>query len=242
MCLFLLIAFLLPILSLVLQAAAPSVRFVLYGIEAASPSIAAVAAMLKDRTIKRFFREMFHREHLAMAVMLPVSTAVLTMLGAKLFFCTLAHASFAFGRISPTQFIIIAWALVAEEIGWRGYFEPLLRAKGLDRRAVPLIAGIVWGLWHYHFFLTDGMQVPVALFFISCIVESYLYSFFMDCTEHNLVSAMVYHCAWNFSVHFFAINPADNHGSLYPYIFLTFLEGMALLLLRLVKKRRTCIL
>ena len=233
MCAYLLIAFLLPVLSLALQSVTPdsSIRFILYGIEAASPSIAAVIVMLKNGTIKRFFREMFHREHLAKAIVLPVFTAVLTMLGAKLIFCAFFHAGFTFGSISIKQFIIIAWALVAEELGWRGYFAPALKEKGLDWRVVPLLVGNVWGVWHYHYFLTDGIHVPIALFFVSCIIESYLYSFFMDCTGQGLVSAMIYHFMWNFSVHFFAVDPADNYGSLYPYIFLVILEGLAMLVL-----------
>ncbi len=229
---FLLTAFLLPLLSAALQTVvAPPVGFILYGIEAASPSIAAIVLMLRSGTVQRFFREMFHRDHLIIAVTLPLLTAGLTMLGAKLLFCVFSHTGFSPGSISPKQGIVIAWALVAEEAGWRGYLEPLLKAKGFDRRVVPFMVGVIWGLWHYHYFRTGGIQVPITLFFAGCIIESYLYSFFMDCTDHNLVSAAMYHFAWNFFVHFFAVNPADNQGSLSPYIILVILEGLTLLIL-----------
>lgn len=243
MVLFLLTAFLLPLLSLALQAVTPVpfIRFLLYGVEAASPSIAAAILLVKSGTFKRFCREMFHREKLALAVLFPIAAAGLPMLGAKLVFCAFSHTGFALGSISPEQFIIIAWALVAEELGWRGYFEPALKEKGLDRRVVPFLVGIVWGLWHYHYFLTEGLQVPIVLFFAGCIIESYLYSLFMDCTGQNLVSAMIYHFAWNFLIHFFAVNPADNQGSPYPYILLAVLEGLALLALHLMKNKRTYI-
>ena len=241
MVLFLLIAFLLPLLSLALQAVIPIsfIRFLLYGIEAASPSIAALALLLKCGTLRQFCREMFHRDKLALAVLLPIAAAGLPMLAAKLVFCAFCHTGFSLGSISPEQFTIIAWALVAEELGWRGYLEPALKEKGLDRRVVPLLVGTVWGLWHYHYFLTGGVQVPIALFFISCIIESYLYSFFMDCTGRNLVSVMIYHFAWNFFVHFFAVNPAGNQGSLWPYLILILLEGALLAALHTAGRKNT---
>ncbi len=119
-------------------------------------------------------------------------------------------------------------ALLAEEIGWRGYLEPWLEAYGLHRRIVPCIVGAVWCLWHYHFFLRNGIQVPMPLFFISCIVESYIYSFLMSVTNHNIVSAMIYHFAWNLLIHVTAISPVDNNGSLFPYIILVILEVLVL--------------
>lgn len=238
MCSFLLIAFLLPLASLALQMAipVPFVRFILYGIEAASPSIAAIVLQCRRGTLLRFCRKMFHREHLFEAIVLPVSIAGLTMFGAKLIFCLLFHTDFGLGSISSAQFIIIAWALVAEEAGWRGYLEPLLTARGCDPRAAPLVTGAVWALWHYHYFLTGGMQVPVFLFLASCVIESCLYSFFMDCTAQNLVSAAMYHFAWNLFVHIFAVNPADNQGNLYPYAILTALEGLTMILFHVIKK------
>lgn len=236
---FLLIAFLLPLLAVVLQAAtdAPFIQWVLYGIQAASPSIAAIVLLAKSKTYKTFLKEMFHREHLAAAMIFPTVTACTAMAGAKLIFCALTRSAFALSGISPAQFVVIAWALVAEEIGWRGYFEPLLRAAGLAPRVVPLIVGITWGLWHYHYFLVGNLQAPIFWFFAGCIVESYLYSFFMQLTEQNLISAMIYHFSWNCGIHLFAINPAGNHGSQYPYILLIILEALTLLLVNAIKRR-----
>lgn len=239
MVLFLLIAFLLPLLSLALQAVTPVpfIRFLLYGVEAASPSIAAAVLLLKCGTFWQFCRKMFRRDKLTLAILLPIAAASLPMLGAKLIFCAFSHTGFTLGNISPEQFIIIAWALVAEELGWRGYFAPALKEKGLDRRVVPFLVGIVWGLWHYHYFLTGGLQVPIVLFFAGCMIESYFYSFFMDCTSQNLVSAMIYHFAWNFSIHFFAVNPADNQSRLWPYLILILLESLLLSVLYIAGRK-----
>lgn len=76
--------------------------------------------------------------------------------------------------------------------------------------------------------MQNSIEIPILLFFISCIVESYIYSFLMSVTGDNIVSAMTYHLMWNLLVHIAAINPADNNGSIFPYIILVVLEAMLL--------------
>ena len=57
-------------------------------------------------------------------------------------------------------------------------------------------------------------------------------------TDNNLVSAMLYHFAWNLFIHVFAINPNDNGGNSLPYIILVILEiVIGLLLLGAVKQK-----
>lgn len=228
--LFLLISFLLPFVSIVLQGMISNegICFVLYGIQAAAPTISAIIVLCLDKKMKKYFIEMFCREHLRIAVILPLILAGTTMILSKMIFCTLSGRSLTFGSISITQFIIILWALLAEEIGWRGYLEPLLKELGVHKWVAPCIVGIIWCLWHYHFFLQNGMKVPILLFFISCIIESYIYSFLMNITNNNIVSAMIYHFAWNLMIHIAALNPDCNNGSIFPYIILVILETLVL--------------
>ena len=228
--LFLLISFLLPLASVATQTMISNhfICFILYGIQAAAPTISAIIVLCLDKKVKSYFAQMFRKEHLKMAIILPFIIAGTTMILAKIIFCVLSGKAFMLGNVSSIQFIIILWALLAEEIGWRGYLEPWLEAYGLHRRIVPCIVGAVWCLWHYHFFLRNGIQVPMPLFFISCIVESYIYSFLMSVTNHNIVSAMIYHFAWNLLIHVTAISPVDNNGSLFTYIILVILEVLVL--------------
>lgn len=237
---FLFITFLLPLLSISIQSTIDnsSIHFILYGIEAASPTIAVIAVLTINRNINHFFQEMFHKKHLAMALLLPIIVAGSTMFFAKLIFSFLFNIDFAFGKISFMQLIIILWAFVAEELGWRGYLEPYLKQRIHFKRMVPFLVGILWCLWHYHYFLIDGIQVPLLLFLISCVVESYLYSYLMKCTSNNLVSAMTYHLAWNLFVHIFAINPIDNSGSAFPYLILILLEALMLIIFYLTGKKK----
>ena len=228
---FLMITFLLPAKSMVAQAMISNdfICFILYGMQAAAPTISAIAVLSSSKKGKKFLVQMFRKEHLIMAVILPVIVACVTMFLAKLIYCAASGVDFALVSIPAVQFIIILWALFAEEIGWRGYLELLLRTYGINKWVVPGIVGMIWCLWHYHYFLQNGIEVPILLFFISCVIESYIYSFFMSITGDNVVSAMTYHFAWNLLIHVAAINPADNNGSIVPYIILVLLETLVLL-------------
>ena len=130
----------------------PNICLILYGIQAAAPTISAIIVLCLDKKVKSCFAQMFRKEHLKMAIILPFIIAGMTMILAKIIFCALSGKAFMLGNISSVQFVIILWALLAEEIGWRGYLEPWLEAYGLHRRIVPCIVGAVWCLWHYHFF------------------------------------------------------------------------------------------
>lgn len=97
--LFLLISFLLPFVAVVLQAILSNgfICFVLYGIQAAAPTISAIIVLCLGKKAKTYFAEMFCKEHLRMAVILPPILASTTMISAKMIFCALFGRSFTFG-------------------------------------------------------------------------------------------------------------------------------------------------
>lgn len=238
--LFLCIAFLLPVISIFLQRLTVSslIQFILYGIEAAAPSIAAIVVVVKERNLRTFFRGNFNTKKMAAALTLPAAVAFSTMFLAKVIGCLLLKERFEFGSISVKQAVIIVWALIAEEFGWRGYLQPLFCKKMKRIYLVPLLVGIIWGVWHYHYFLSGGIQVPVVWFFIGCIAESYIYAYLLEWSEHNLLSAMIYHFAWNLFIHVFALNPVDNMGNPLPYVVLSVLEILICVLLFVTAKNR----
>lgn len=219
MILYLFIAFLLPLLSIAIQLVIENtfIKFILYGIEAAAPSIAAIIVLCINKSFKRFFIENFSSRNLLSAFLLPFFIAFITMSIAKLCTSFVSENTMMFGHITFVQFIIISWSFLAEELGWRGYLQPLLTKNVKKEWTIPFIVGVIWCLWHYHYFLMDGIQVPFILFLVSCIIESYIYSYLLAFTKNNLISAMTYHLIWNLFLHVFAINPIDNNGSLFPY-------------------------
>ncbi len=235
---FLFLTFSLPLLCIFLQLKVQSsaVCFILYGIQAASPTISALIVFLISGKGIETLKKIFKKKHLLSAILYPLTVSFATMLSAKLLDCVFLHGNFSFGQLSVIRLIMIAWAFGAEEIGWRGFLEPTLNSCDMPHQAVPCIVGTIWCLWHYHYFLQDGVQVPILLFFSCCIIESYIYSFFMHHTENNILSAMSYHFSWNLFFHMFAINPSDTGDRILPYILLTIIEASLSALFWYIKK------
>ena len=233
--LFISIAFLLPLMMVVLQTKVSNnaICFVLFGIQAAAPSISAIVVFMVNREFRKSISRLFHKDHLAMAIFLPIAIVCLVMIAAK-FLLTLImeeHNSF-WGTVNNMQWIIILWAFVAEELGWRGYLEPVLNELSFNKKIIPGIVGVIWCAWHYHYFMQNSIEIPIALFLFSCIIESYIYSFLMRKTNGNLLSAMTFHLMYNLMIHVVAINPSDNNGSLVPYVTMSLMEIVVLIVVK----------
>lgn len=84
------------------------------------------------------------------------------------------------------------------------------------------------------------ISVPVWLFFISCIIESYIYAFLMKVTKGNIICAMTYHFMYNLMIHLTAIVPEDNAGSILPYVFLVLLEAVTAIIFGYITKAKLC--
>ena len=225
--LFIIIAFLLPLMIVAAQSKVSNnaISFVFYGIQAAAPSISAIVVFAVNKELRTSFSRLFHKDHLTMAILLPTTIISIVMIAARLFSSQIMgeHNSF-WGTVSYKQWIIILWAIVAEELGWRGYLEPALNKLVVNKQIIPSIVGLIWCSWHYHYFMQNSIEVPIALFLTGCIIESYIYSFLMRVTKDNLVSAITFHFMYNLMIHVVAINPSDNNGSLIPYITMTIME------------------
>ena len=238
---YLAIVFILPLLQIAIGISSEEspVGFIVFGIIAASPTIAAVITTLMSREFKTALLGLFQKNHLIRAIVLPILITCLTMVLSKLLFCVLSNVDFSLNVITGIQFVMIGWSLIAEEIGWRGFLEPLLKKMGVAEIIAPGIVGIVWSLWHYYLFLMGRIDVPLVWFFIGCIVESYIYSFLMNTTGNNIASAMIYHFMWNLMLHICAINPSDNSGNPWAYIILILLEiPVAIILYEAIKNRK----
>ena len=232
--LFIMIAFFLPLMMVAIQAKISdnAVNFIFYGIQAASPSISAIVVFAMNRELRISFSRLFRKDNLVMAILLPMTIVCVVMITARLLSSQITGQFSSFwGTISYKQWIVILWAIVAEELGWRGYLEPALNKLIVNKRIVPGIVGLIWCLWHYHYFIQNSIEVPIALFLAGCIIESYIYSYLMKITNDNLVSAMTFHFMYNLMIHVVAINPSDNNGSIIPYVTMTILEVLVLFML-----------
>lgn len=73
-------------------------------------------------------------------------------------------------------------AAMGEELGWRGFLLPRLRAAGLSWRGAVLVSGVLWGLWHAPVLLRGynypGHPVAGTLLFIpGCVLLAIPFSY-----------------------------------------------------------------
>ena len=232
--LFIIIAFFLPLMMVAIQTKISdnALNFIFYGIQAAAPSVSALVVFAVNRELRLSFSRLFRKDHLVLAILLPMTIVCVVTITARILSSQIMGELSSFGgTISYKQWVVILWAIVAEELGWRGYLEPALNKLIVNKRIVPGIVGLIWCLWHYHYFIQNSIEVPIALFLTGCIIESYIYSYLMRITKDNLVSAMTFHFMYNLMIHVVAINPSDNNGSIISYVTMMILEALVLFML-----------
>jgi len=224
--LYVLFAFVLPLICVLLiknfsifQLGMPN--FILYGIEAMTPTLSAllVTMLLGGRKgIKVFLRRLYASNikigYIVLAMIIPVAIFVATKSTLLLF----DNNTPFFANISLRKLIIILWALIAEEVGWRGFLQEKFGVR-FGYIATPLFVGSIWALWHYHFFWAGTMMsAPILLFALGCIAESYGYYWVTSKSKGNIIPASVWHFTGNLFISLFAISPEYNNGSTLPYL------------------------
>lgn len=195
-------------------------NLIIFGIEAASPSLASLLTIYlfsKRDGVRKFLRKKYYENFsFKYCVMGFLAPAILYTLGKLITNMTVSdHGNF----LMPTskKMLIIAWALIAEELGWRGFLqERLERLSGV--MLTPLFVGIFWALWHYHFWLSGTMDVPISAFLYGCILESYGYYIIIRLSKGNIIPASIWHFGGNLFINVYLMNPDGNHGRIVPYV------------------------
>lgn len=222
--LFLLLAFSLPLLCSILMINTTLFRsgpfqFIAYGVEAMTPSLAAILTVLyfeNGRGLKQFLKKCYianiHLKWILIALLLPVAVVgVSKLLSWQIYGCAPV-----IGTLSSKKIIVVCWALIAEELGWRGFMQEKLQVYFNDL-TLPLITGIIWAVWHYHYFISGTMTVPVILFALGCVTDSYVYYALTKSVKGNIIPASAFHFSGNLCFNLFLINPEYNNGSNLPY-------------------------
>jgi membrane protease YdiL (CAAX protease family) len=212
-------------------AAGMPVYFVLQGVESASPALAAIVVMLLHggkRGLKRFLAEKYFTTFRGALCLVAFLAPMILLAIAKALSMAFTPSVVIIQQPSVGKAVIIAWALIAEELGWRGFLqERVERLAGAP--LTPLIIGVVWGLWHFHYFMTGAMNVPFWALLLVCVFESYGYFVITKHAQGNIIPASVWHFSGNLFINLFALNPDANGGNPLPYITATFVYGLCVI-------------
>ncbi len=204
--------------------------FIMYGIEAMTPTLSALIVIsiwgksdMRRTFLRKCYSDNIRKSYLLLAVLLPITVLVITKLTSLIFMDTTPFIT----SISVKKLIIILWALIAEELGWRGFLQDKLN-EHFGYIITPIVLGCIWALWHYHFFLLGSTSAPLILFLLACIVESYSYYWITKLSKGNVIPASIWHFTGNLCFNLFLINPEHNQGSILPYVlFVVYSTAMA---------------
>ena len=196
--------------------------YLLFGIEAAGPSLAAILVIVfqTDRhSLERFLVEKYTTPFKFSICIIALLAPMVLYATAKAISVVFTPQLFSFTIQLPgvKKLLIIAWALVAEELGWRGFLQERIE-RFVGSLFTPLVVGIVFWGWHFHFYLTGAMDVPFWALLIGCVFESYGYYIIVKMSEGNVIPASIWHFSGNLFIYIFALNPDANHGNILPYV------------------------
>ena len=193
---------------------------ILYGIEGASPALAAIFVKLQKQGVNGVKTFLVNKYKYSLSARLCVIgfciPCIMITIGKMLTYLTPYNNQFIYS-LSLKKIIIVMWALVAEELGWRGYLQEKIEAHVGDV-LTPLIVGIIWTVWHFHFFISGSMEVPLHSFAYGCIAESYGYFVITKISKGNIVPASLWHFSGNLFTNIYRLNPNWNAGRMEPYM------------------------
>lgn len=220
--LFLIFTFVLPLICVLLEKnifKVGSINFILFGIEAAAPTLAAIIVILifsGKIGIREFLKKCYFKNIKVNYILLGVMIPIVLLVTAKLtWFVFNGNTPFMKG-ITAKKLLIVMWALIAEEAGWRGFLQERLD-KYFGCLVTPIFLGTIWALWHYHFFWLGTMSIPVLPFLLGCIADSFGYYWVTKKSKGNVIPASLWHFTYNLFINILLINPEFNHGSMIPY-------------------------
>ena len=241
---YLIIAFAIPLLCVLLCRINENqvINLILYGIEGASPSFAVIIIVFAHKRkigLKNYMYDKYisnlNLKKCIFGFLVPFT--ILTC--AKIMAIILGDEYVFPSPIKIHKIVIILWALVAEELGWRGYLQEKFDTIFSDKY-IPLFTGIIWTLWHYHFILSGSMEIPVVAFTLGCVFESYGYFTITKLAKNNIVPASIWHFTGNIMFNLYRFDPKWHNGkNIFYWIATIFYAANILLFVIYEKKKKT---
>jgi membrane protease YdiL (CAAX protease family) len=101
-----------------------------------------------------------------------------------------------FGTISAIEVVIFV-LVIGEEIGWRGFLQPRLRAR-MGLLESGLLTGVAWTLWHLPIYLQPGQGLAAFVPFAWWVVPlAVVMGFVAERARYSVIVATVMHGAAN---------------------------------------------
>jgi len=194
--------------------------YILYGFEAVTPTLSALIVIYMfygKKKVITFLKESYIENFKIMNIILAVLLVFIIGLVTYILCALVSDFSILNTNLSMNKIIVLLWSLIAEELGWRGFLQKELDMK--HKKFIPLLVGIIWSLWHYHFFLLGTISVPILLFIISCVIDSYILYFLTKKSQQNIIPASVYHFMENCLFCILLIYPNQQNGNILPYMY-----------------------
>ncbi|MDD5950086.1 MAG: hypothetical protein PUC39_10245 [Lachnospiraceae bacterium] len=194
---FLLIAFLIPALCMWVRENNSNsiVDLIVYGIEAASPALAAViVVILKSRkSLGKYLYEKYLLNFSLRKCILGIFIPFFILSLAKLISIWMGDNYLYPVVPNIRKIVIILWALIAEELGWRGFLQDKLE-RLLPDFFIPLLTGFMrcWtGFFMTTMITAKGSFLPVSILAIlSSTLLGILYLPAMNQGIFQMVGAM----------------------------------------------------
>ncbi len=136
----------------------------------------------------------------AVAIGLPF---LLTAIGAGLF--VLIGGEFRVSRPGVIGLVLVLLVL-GEEIGWRGFALPRLRAR-LGGLAASLVLGVIWAAWHLANGILPGLDLywsAFHLFALFVVAQTVLFTWIATHTRGSVLLAWIFHASINLAGAVFA--------------------------------------
>lgn len=101
--------------------------------------------------------------------------------------------------------IVLILGPIPEEIGWRGYAQPLMQHRYSVFKS-SLIIGLFWMIWHIPLFTIDGyplsaisfLSVEFVIYCLSIFALSVIIGWLFNQTKFSVASAILAHYASNY--------------------------------------------
>jgi len=199
LCIFVILAFVFNLILLFIHIKS-NIRFekISINLPQFAPTLAFLVTILLFRDLYRpiiinFNKIVFYKVFLA--IIIPIVLNTLTYFIGMLIGIKVKIEPNLFSTLITSLFGLIIGS-IGEEIGWRGFLQPLLEGK-FSKFVSSLIVGLIWGVWHIIHY-KNGI-IFMSGYILFTVSVSIVFVHLLKDTQNNIIIAATFHMAINAS-------------------------------------------